>query len=409
VTPNTNRDTLDQMFERFTDRSRKAMALANQEAQRFNHAFIGTEHILLGLVKEGSGVGATVLKNLGIDLRSVRLEVEKIVKLGPDMVATAKLPQTPRAKKVVEYAILEARSFNHSYIGTEHMLLGLLREHDGVAAQILINLGLTLQEVRSQVLIVLGTHVKSEEHHHTEMPNTNTPLTPIDQAKQTAGRTAAAMVHDGMVIGLGTGSTADFFLIALADRLKRGDLKSILGLPTSRYAQSRARELGIPVTTLDHFPRANLTIDGADEIDPNLDLIKGRGGALLREKVVAQNSDKLVIIADETKLVPCLGTHFALPVEVTIFGHETQPTFLATLGCIPVLRRTPTDEIFITDNGNYIYDCKFEKITDPAAIDRALGSRAGIVESGLFLNMAAEALVATPQGDVQHLKRPPAH
>ncbi len=151
------------MFERLTDRARKVMALANQEAQRFNHEYIGTEHILLGLVKEGSGVGANVLKNLGIDLRKVRLEVEKLVKSGPEMVTMGKLPQTPRAKKVIEYAIEEARNLNHNYVGTEHLLLGLLREHDGVAAQVLLNLGLKLEEVREEVLNLLGAGVEGEE------------------------------------------------------------------------------------------------------------------------------------------------------------------------------------------------------------------------------------------------------
>jgi ATP-dependent Clp protease ATP-binding subunit ClpC len=151
------------MFERLTDRARKVMALANQEAQRFNHEYIGTEHILLGLVKEGSGVGANVLKNLDIDLRKVRLEVEKLVKSGPDMVTMGKLPQTPRAKKVIEYAIEEARNLNHNYVGTEHLLLGLLREHDGVAAQVLMNLGLNLEQVREEVLNLLGAGVESEE------------------------------------------------------------------------------------------------------------------------------------------------------------------------------------------------------------------------------------------------------
>ncbi|MBN1436062.1 MAG: ATP-dependent Clp protease ATP-binding subunit [Sedimentisphaerales bacterium] len=150
------------MFERFTDRARKVMALANQEAQRFNHEYIGTEHVLLGLVKEGSGVGANVLKNLDVDLRKVRLEVEKLVKSGPDMVTMGKLPQTPRAKKVIEYAIEEARSLNHNYVGTEHLLLGLLREHDGVAAQVLMNLGLKLEEVREEVLNLLGAGMDSE-------------------------------------------------------------------------------------------------------------------------------------------------------------------------------------------------------------------------------------------------------
>jgi ATP-dependent Clp protease ATP-binding subunit ClpC len=150
------------MFERFTDRARKVMALANQEAQRFNHEYIGTEHILLGLVKEGSGVGANVLKNLDVDLRKVRLEVEKLVKSGPEMVTMGKLPQTPRAKKVIEYAIEEARNLNHNYVGTEHLLLGLLREHDGVAAQVLMNLGLKLEEVREEVLNLLGAGVEAE-------------------------------------------------------------------------------------------------------------------------------------------------------------------------------------------------------------------------------------------------------
>ncbi len=162
------------MFERLTDRARKVMALANQEAQRFNHEYIGTEHILLGLVKEGSGVGANVLKHLEIDLRKVRLEVEKLVKSGPDMVTMGKLPQTPRAKKVIEYAIEEARSLNHNYVGTEHLLLGLLREQDGVAAQVLMNLGLKLDDVREEVLNLLGAGVESDVEmsgEEEEMPS----------------------------------------------------------------------------------------------------------------------------------------------------------------------------------------------------------------------------------------------
>jgi ATP-dependent Clp protease ATP-binding subunit ClpC len=150
------------MFERFTDRARKVMALANQEAQRFNHEYIGTEHILLGLVKEGSGVGATVLKNLDVDIKKLRLEVEKLVKSGPDMVTMGKLPHTPRAKKVIEYAIEEARSLNHNYVGTEHLLLGLLRETEGIAAQVMMNLGLRLEDVRQEVLNLLGAGVDPE-------------------------------------------------------------------------------------------------------------------------------------------------------------------------------------------------------------------------------------------------------
>src|SRR5438477_1825218 len=151
------------MYERFTDRARKVMQLANQEAQRLNHEYIGTEHILLGLVKEGSGVAANVLKNLDVDLRKIRLEVEKLVQSGPDMVTLGKLPQTPRAKKVVEYSIEEARNLNHNYVGTEHLLLGLLREQEGVAAQVLMNLGLRLEDVREEVLSLLGHNMETDE------------------------------------------------------------------------------------------------------------------------------------------------------------------------------------------------------------------------------------------------------
>src|SRR5437899_12056175 len=151
------------MYERFTDRARKVMQLANQEAQRLNHEYIGTEHVLLGLVKEGSGVAANVLKNLDIDLRKIRLEVEKLVQSGPDMVTLGKLPQTPRAKKVIEYSIEEARNLNHNYVGTEHLLLGLLREQEGVAAQVLMNLGLKLEDVREEVLNLLGHNPMATE------------------------------------------------------------------------------------------------------------------------------------------------------------------------------------------------------------------------------------------------------
>ncbi|MGL4511947.1 MAG: ATP-dependent Clp protease ATP-binding subunit [Lacipirellulaceae bacterium] len=151
------------MYERFTDRARKVMQLANQEAQRFNHEYIGTEHVLLGLIKEGSGVAANVLKNLDVDLRKIRLEVEKLVQSGPDMVTMGKLPQTPRAKKVIEYSMEEARNLNHNYVGTEHILLGLLREQEGVAAQVLMNLGLKLEEVRDEVLNLLGHGIEGGE------------------------------------------------------------------------------------------------------------------------------------------------------------------------------------------------------------------------------------------------------
>lgn len=144
------------MFDRFTDRARKVMTLAREEARRFNHEYIGTEHILLGLVKEGSGVAANVLQNLDIELKKIRIEIEKIVQTGPDLVSVGQLPFTPRVKKVLEYAMDEARNLGHNYIGTEHLLLGLLREQEGVAAQVLLNLGVKLEDVREEVISVLG-------------------------------------------------------------------------------------------------------------------------------------------------------------------------------------------------------------------------------------------------------------
>ena len=146
------------MFERFTDRARKVMAIANQEVQRFNHEYIGTEHILLGLIKEGSGTGATVLKNLGVDIEKMLLEMEQLFKLKgrPDKVTMDKQSPTPLAKKVIEYTIEEARNLNHDYIGTEHILLGLLRESEGIAAQVLANLGVGIERVRTEILKLLN-------------------------------------------------------------------------------------------------------------------------------------------------------------------------------------------------------------------------------------------------------------
>jgi ATP-dependent Clp protease ATP-binding subunit ClpC len=200
------------MFERLTDRARKVMALANQEAQRFNHEYIGTEHILLGLVKEGSGVGANVLKNLDIDLRKVRLEVEKLVKSGPEMVTMGKLPQTPRAKKVIEYAIEEARNLNHNYVGTEHLLLGLLREHDGVAAQVLMNLGLKLEEVRDEVLNLLGAGVEPEE-----------------QAPEAGEPTTGAQGGPRRAAGKSKTPALDSFGRDLTELAKKGELDPVIG------------------------------------------------------------------------------------------------------------------------------------------------------------------------------------
>jgi ribose 5-phosphate isomerase A len=228
-------------------------------------------------------------------------------------------------------------------------------------------------------------------------------ILPEMDAKQRAGEEAVSFVQNGMVVGLGTGSTADFFLRALADRIADGRLKGIRGLPTSRASEVLGRGLGIPITTFAECPHADITVDGADEIDPSLNLIKGRGGALLREKVVAQNSSRLVIIADDSKKVTTLGTRFPLPVEVTVFGFETQVEFLKSLGSVPTLRMAG-DKPYVTDNGNYIYDCKFPRIDNAMALDRELGMRAGVVESGLFLGIAKIALVAG-KTDVERLTR----
>src|SRR6476661_3650195 len=178
------------MYERFTDRARKVMQLANQEAQRFNHEYIGTEHILLGLVKEGSGVAANVLKNLDVDLRKIRLEVEKLVQSGPDMVTMGKLPQTPRAKKVIEYSMEEARNLNHNYVGTEHILLGLLREQEGVAAQVLMNLGLKLEEVREEVLNLLGHGIEGETSERGGREGVGVSGSSSEGSSQSSGRSS---------------------------------------------------------------------------------------------------------------------------------------------------------------------------------------------------------------------------
>jgi ribose 5-phosphate isomerase A len=212
-------------------------------------------------------------------------------------------------------------------------------------------------------------------------------------AKQRAAEAALPLIRNGMVVGLGTGSTADFFLQALGAALKAGKLRDIIGVATSRQSEYRAAELGIPLTTLARSPVIDLTVDGADEVDPSLNLIKGLGGALLREKIVAQNSKELVIIADSTKSVSKLGTKAALPVEVVTFAHETHEEFFRSLGAEPTLRKVG-GMIFNTDNGNLIYDCKFKQIEDPAGLERKLRKRAGIVGTGLFVGMATTALVA---------------
>lgn len=224
-------------------------------------------------------------------------------------------------------------------------------------------------------------------------------------SKQRAAEAALSHVRSGMVVGLGTGSTSDRFLQALAAALRAGSLKDVRGVPTSIRSEHRARELGIALCDLGKARTVDLTIDGADEIDPRLDLIKGLGGALLREKIVAQHSRRLIIIADASKQVSVLGSRCALPVEVAPFGHECHEHYLRSLGAEVRLRRTPEGSAAITDNGNYIYDCRFERIADPSALEESLLHRAGIICTGLFLGMADMAIIGTDSG-VRVVERP---
>jgi ribose 5-phosphate isomerase A len=226
-----------------------------------------------------------------------------------------------------------------------------------------------------------------------------------DALKREAALAAVAMVEDGMVVGLGTGSTATFAIEALIERV-RGGLR-VAGIPTSERSAAQARAGGIELTDFAHHPRLDLTIDGADEIARDtLDLVKGAGGALLREKIVAAASDRLVIVADEPKLLSGLGATMAVPVEVVEFGWETTLVRLEALGARPVRRVSPDGAVFRTDGQNLILDCHFGTIADPVGLERALCGTIGVVEAGLFIGMATTALVATA-GGVIRLDRSP--
>lgn len=219
-----------------------------------------------------------------------------------------------------------------------------------------------------------------------------------DDLKRQAAERAVELVEDGMVLGLGTGSTARFALEALAERRRRGELKDIVGVPTSVATQQAAELLGIPLSTLEHRPSIDLTLDGADEVDPSLDLIKGLGGALLWEKIVASASRRLVILVDETKLVDRLGQKAPLPVEVVPFGWKTHVDAVRALGGEPALR-TRNGQPFRTDGGHYVLDCRFpDGIADPEAVEHGLRARVGVVETGLFLGLATTVVVGTEDG-----------
>jgi ribose 5-phosphate isomerase A len=231
-------------------------------------------------------------------------------------------------------------------------------------------------------------------------------MTNLELYKQQAAERALQYVQSGMALGLGTGSTAKHVLEALAQRLLDGRLRDIVGVPTSEAAAALARQLGIPLTTLEQHPRLDLAIDGADEIDPALNLIKGLGGALLREKIVAASAERFIIIADETKPVPQLGTRAPLPVEVVAFGLPLATRRLAELGSSPALRRTADGRAFRTDEGHVILDCRFAGIGDVAALNAAIKAIPGVVEHGMFIGMASVALVGGA-GGVATLVRAP--
>lgn len=227
-----------------------------------------------------------------------------------------------------------------------------------------------------------------------------------DALKRAAAREALARVRDGMRLGLGTGSTVAHFIDLLGDRIKAGELVGITGVATSVQTTDRAHAVGIPIGALHELAPLDLTVDGADEVDPSLDLIKGLGGALLREKMVAMESRALVIIADRGKRVERLGTLAPLPVEVVSFAWPIHVPFLESLGARPVLRAHTDGTPKPTDNGNYVIDCWFEGgLPDPALLERRLRARVGVVETGLFLGMATEAVIASPAG-VEVLTRP---
>ena len=225
-----------------------------------------------------------------------------------------------------------------------------------------------------------------------------------DELKQKAAIRAVEFVESGMVVGLGSGSTSNFAVARIAERINSAELADIVGIPSSANTEKLATDLGIPLISFDEKQQIDITIDGADEVDPDLNLIKGGGGALLREKVVAQASRKNIIIVDDSKLSERLGTKWALPVEVIPFAAKTETCFLQSLGASVTIRSRDDGEYFKTDQNNLILDADFGPITDPAKLATQLNERAGIVEHGLFLELAGDVIVAESNG-IRHLKR----
>ena len=226
---------------------------------------------------------------------------------------------------------------------------------------------------------------------------------PNAKLKQEAAEFAVQFVESGMLVGLGTGSTAIFATRKIGALLRDGTLKYISGFATSQATQEEARQLGIPLIDVSLPLKIDVTIDGADEVDPQFNLIKGGGGALFREKIVAQASDREIIVVDESKLSKCLGTLHMLPVEVSPFGWRSQLRYLESLGARAVIRKNSDGSQYVTDSGNMILDCAFGPIPDPADLATKLGARAGIIEHGLFIGITSDLIVAGAEG-VKHLK-----
>jgi len=216
--------------------------------------------------------------------------------------------------------------------------------------------------------------------------------------KQMAAEHGASLVESGMILGLGSGTTATLAVQAIGRRIREGGLRDVVGVPSSSAIAAVARESGVPLTTLEEHPALDLDLDGADEVDPNLNLIKGLGGALLWEKVVATASRRVVIFVDESKLVDRLGTKAPLPVEVIPFGWKTHLHFAESLGGKPALRTNPDGKPFVTDEGNYILHCRFDGISDPMSLEQKLLCRAGVVATGLFLGIAHQVIIGRPGG-----------
>lgn len=213
--------------------------------------------------------------------------------------------------------------------------------------------------------------------------------------KKIAGEKAAEYVENGMIVGLGTGSTVEYTIKKIGEMIKNGlDIK---GVPTSMHTKKLAKEYNIPLTDLEENPVIDITIDGADEVDPNLNLIKGGGGALAREKIVAYHSKREVIVIDETKIVKGLGVNCPLPVEVLKYGWSSTKKVLEEFGCTVELRKIMNDP-YLTDNSNYILDCNFEIIESPEQLEKDINNIPGVVENGLFIGLVDEVIVGSRQG-----------